>query len=290
FQIIIIVIGAMILVTGVLGNLMVVRTVYQNRHGSMSSLTYTLIASLSIYDIFVVTLTLPFTIAEDLLCYFPFGRVLCHLFKPLPAFFATGSVFTMTAIGIDRYRAVACSLEYRGNQKRKALMLVGIFILGFICSLTSFILTRYDDETSPEQPICYMNFITLTGSEIYVPSTFVFLFILPLMITITIYLRVIAYLRWLGESKNNLLKKNRVFYNAAARSSIKMMLVITMLFVACWLPLYCCFFIIAFRVLPFATTPHFYVMYAICHLLSYVNAVANPIIYAGFNKKFRSAF
>lgn len=288
FQIIIIIAGSLIFFIGITGNLMVVFTVYRNRHTSMSSLTYTLIASLSIYDIMVVTLSMPFTLTEDLLCYFPFGKVLCYIIEPLPALFATGSVLTMTAIGIDRYRAVACSLEYHGSQRKKFMIPIIVFILSFICSLAGFILTRYDDVTNPDYPSCSMTFINLTGPQIYVPVTFIFLFILPLLITLTIYIRAIIYLRYLGKAKTNLLKKNRTFYNTAARSSIKMMLIITIIFVVCWLPLYFCFFVIAFPVLAFLPTQNFFMMYTISHFLSYINAAANPIIYAGFNKKFRS--
>ncbi|EDV19022.1 uncharacterized protein TRIADDRAFT_7742, partial [Trichoplax adhaerens] len=113
---------------------------------------------------------------------------------------------------------------------------------------------------------------------------FVILFITPLLIVVCIYSLILYEIHRRNNKAN--LHYNRA-YGKANRKTIKMMLLVSVTFIMCWIPLFICFFIIAYGAVTNQTRITFFFIYAVSHLVSYCNSAANPLIYAGFTSRFR---
>lgn len=279
--------ACLVFIVGFFGNLTILVTIIRNRRKGMNSLMYYLIGNLAVYDIFVMLISLPMTIVQDLSFYWVFGSFLCHVTLCLPFLFAAGSITTMVAISIDRYLVVLRAANPEPKQAKKGLATVFIFCLAFCFALPSVIYTVY--LAIPDSPQCLVQFSTdvLQNNEslrIYTCAIFIILFIIPLIVVVCLYSLILHKMRQrTGESNSRF---NRA-YAKANRRTIKMMLLVSVTFILCWVPLFICFFLIAFDAITDQGRLTFFFIYAVCHLISYCNSALNPLIYAGFTSRFR---
>ncbi|EDV25691.1 uncharacterized protein TRIADDRAFT_23455 [Trichoplax adhaerens] len=254
--------ACIVFILGFFGNLTILVTIIKNKRKGMNTLMYYLICNLAVYDILVMIISLPMTIVQDLAFYWVFGPVLCRITLGLPFLFAAGSITTMVAIAIDP----------------------------FSFALPSIIYTQYDTSV-PGYPQCGIEFSTdpnqqMESLRIYTIAIFVILFITPLLIVVCIYSLILYEIHRRNNKAN--LHYNRA-YGKANRKTIKMMLLVSVTFIMCWIPLFICFFIIAYGAVTNQTRITFFFIYAVSHLVSYCNSAANPLIYAGFTSRFRKS-
>lgn len=85
------------------------------------------IANLAVTDLAVAVTAMSFFTIDILLGYWPFGKVLCGIWVFFDYGMTFASVFTLTAISLDRLWSVTWSLHYRNhNSKKKTLVAIGV--------------------------------------------------------------------------------------------------------------------------------------------------------------------
>uniref|UniRef100_A0A8B9TUP2 G-protein coupled receptors family 1 profile domain-containing protein n=1 Tax=Anas platyrhynchos TaxID=8839 RepID=A0A8B9TUP2_ANAPL len=113
--------------------------------------------------------------------------------------------------------------------------------------------------------------------------TFVFSYLVPVLILGLTYTRTIRYL-WSSVDPLQDASESK----AAKRKVTRMIIIVAVLFCLCWLPHHLLILYVWFGYFPLNHAT--YVLRVLSHLVSYANSCVNPIVYALVSKHFRKGF
>ncbi|KAH8419975.1 hypothetical protein KR009_004571 [Drosophila setifemur] len=124
---------SIILLFAVVGNLMVISTLLQNRR--MRTITNVFLLNLAISDMLLGVLCMPVTLVGTLLRNFIFGEFLCKLFQFSQAASVAVSSWTLVAISCERYYAICHPLRSRSWQTMNHAykIIVSIWMSSILC-------------------------------------------------------------------------------------------------------------------------------------------------------------
>ncbi|XP_030381925.1 cholecystokinin receptor type A [Scaptodrosophila lebanonensis] len=126
---------SIILLCAVVGNLLVVLTLVQNRR--MRTITNVFLLNLAISDILLGVLCMPVTLVGTLLRHFIFGEFLCKLIQFAQAASVAVSSWTLVAISCERYYAICHPLRSRTWQTiNHANKIIAFIWLGSLACMT----------------------------------------------------------------------------------------------------------------------------------------------------------
>lgn len=168
----------------VVGNILVVIAVLTSR--ALKAPQNLFLVSLATADILVATLVMPFSLANELMGYWYFGKVWCGIYLALDVLFCTSSIVHLCAISLDRYWSVTQAVEYnlkRTPKRVKCIILIVWLISAFISSPPLISIESNNDMSS--QPQCELNDDTW-----YILSSSIASFFAPCLIMILVYIRI----------------------------------------------------------------------------------------------------
>ncbi|XP_071540444.1 growth hormone secretagogue receptor type 1-like [Panulirus ornatus] len=284
-----------LLLVGLLGNLLVPVLVVRDRDLRSAS-TSVFIVNLVAADLLVLVVCLPALLSElyapPAVWVLPFS--MCKVVTYVEFTVAHASMLTILAISVERYRAICHPLTAAATCSRArataACVLVWILatsVTSPVIALTEYGYVKYIDESLV--PVCYTR-VDKPWAMVFVVSSMVVLFFLPLLVLVVLYWRIARQL--LLEDKQ--LCKDKPNPNLQARKQVVVMLgTVVVVFFVCLLP---------YRVLSlwfiFTTKEseqslgqegYYNLLYAF-RILVYVNSAINPVLYNVTSSKFRGAF
>lgn len=293
---------------GLVGNT-VVSFVISRQHRFRSGLKL-FIRNLAFADIGILAISFPIAVVkEQLPFYWPFGRVICLYFYPLAEVFHGVSVWSITAIAIERYRKIT-TIKGATNStyiSTKSLNwgLLAIWLISFlVVSLPLlFVMDFMEHNTETSTEIFCVVAWSHTIHSIYIISLAIFWYLLPLVIIVFTYVKISREIqqsnefhktsirrrsrqRNLEDSRNTRLtmEAKRMRQNSKAK---KILTPIVLVFTISMLPLN------ALRVMllfweELAFEKHFLLIYNVCVIGVVINSAADPLIYSIVSKDFRS--
>lgn len=293
---------------GLVGNT-VVSFVISRQHKFRSGLKL-FIRNLAFADIGILAISFPIAVVkEQLPFYWPFGRVICLYFYPLAEVFHGVSVWSITAIAIERYRKITTIKGARNSTyiSTKSLNwgLLAIWLISFlVVSLPLlFVMDFMEHNTETSTEIFCVVAWSHTIHSIYIISLAIFWYLLPLVIIVFTYVKISREIqqsnefhktsirrrsrqRNLEDSRNTRLtmEAKRMRQNSKAK---KILTPIVLVFTISMLPLN------ALRVMllfweELAFEKHFLLIYNVCVIGVVINSAADPLIYSIVSKDFRS--
>ncbi|KAL9951556.1 hypothetical protein ACROYT_G044240 [Oculina patagonica] len=270
-----------IFVVGFFGNSIVIYGVLQQ--GSSKTTSSCFIANLALSDLAVLVLSLPVGLLQELASW-PFGEMACKIFFPLGDVFLAVSIMTLTAIALDRYRAIVTPFKERFSktQAKVCIALIWIFSYLVVGIPTSFILKLVNTNGVK---VCYPfwnNDLQRQIHKILIAS----ISTLPLFVIGYCYFRVVMAL-WKVRMIYRDTTKNSVttIRLEQKRKLVKMLIVIVIAFSICLLP-----YIIFALALEFAgveRSPSVNVGLVAVLSLLYLNSAINPLILCTMSKDYR---
>ena len=169
----------------IVGNVLVVIAVLTSR--ALKAPQNLFLVSLATADILVATLVMPFSLANELMGYWYFGKVWCGIYLALDVLFCTSSIVHLCAISLDRYWSVTQAVEY--NLKRTPRRLKGIIVVVWLLSALISSPPLITIEGHPEfqalRPQCKLNDDTW-----YMLSSSIGSFFAPCLIMVAVYVRI----------------------------------------------------------------------------------------------------
>ncbi|CAL1616449.1 unnamed protein product [Knipowitschia caucasica] len=298
-----------IFVLCMMGNILVCLIVLENRR--MRTVTNLFILNLAIADLLVGIFCVPITLVDNLITGWPFSKSVCKMSGFVQGVSVSASVFTLVAIAVERFRCIVYPLLPKPTMLISKVAIVLIWVLAVaITTPTAIALTVelvpnhymiYNNTTIPLYS-CFENFSNPKMSKVYTAVLFTHIYLVPLTFITVMYgsIGVKLYSSIVANREPPL--ANRTVQVRCRRNGqhmisqkkirvIKMLIVVALLFLLSWLPLWTLLMMADFAgldrdqidlltsyIFPFA------------HWLAFSNSSVNPIIYGYYNENFKRGF
>ncbi|XP_068776836.1 substance-P receptor [Struthio camelus] len=277
---------ALIVVVSVVGNVVVMWIILA--HKRMRTVTNYFLVNLAFAEASMAAFNtvVNFTYAVHNEWYY--GLLYCkfHNFFPIAAVFA--SIYSMTAIALDRYMAIIHPLQPRLSATATKVVIGVIWLLAF---LLAFPQGYYSvTEELPGRLVCLVAWpehdANAYGKTYHFCMT-VLIYFLPLLVIGCAY-TVVGITLWASEIPGD--SSDRYHEQVSAkRKVVKMMIIVVCTFALCWLPYHIYFTLQYFN-------PEWYLqkfiqqIYLAIMWLAMSSTMYNPIIYCCLNDRFRVGF
>ncbi|XP_066304233.1 neuropeptide FF receptor 2-like [Branchiostoma lanceolatum] len=277
----------LVFVLCVAGNIIVCTVVI--RTPRLRTVTNYFILNLAVSDLLVAVFCMPFTLVEHILTDYQFGDVMCRVNPMIQGVSVAASVYTMTAIAFDRYKAIVFPMEDRMSLKRMWQIVGGIWVCGIVIMLPQvFVLqvVSYGPSADNTVSACIEIWPLDTYRQVYTAALVSLVYVLPLLVISYLYCRVMYKLSSTPSSAGQ--RPTQFAVSRKRVKVLKMLITVVVLFALSWLPLYTCWMMNEFADLALwqrAIISHY--IYPIGHWLAYSNSCANPIVYGFFNSNIR---
>ncbi|XP_056897082.1 vasopressin V2 receptor-like [Takifugu flavidus] len=284
---------AVILVMALLGNglVLVVLLRRKRRHNPL----HQFMLNLCVADLVVALFQVLPQLVWDAKGRLPGPDILCRLVKYLQVFGMFASSYMIVAMTMDRHYAICCPLQAHrsGATHRSTSYSALAWGLSLVLSLPqAFIFSR--SEVAPGVYECWGNFAESWGLKAYVTWMTLAVFILPVLIITVCQVKIFV------EIHNNLYLKSKRRLSAAPRptgrggaggagggggvtaalsKTVRMTLVIVLVYSLCWAP----FFSVQLWAAWDPDPPQNGAVFTLLMLLASLNSCTNPWIYSAFS-------
>ncbi|XP_066303018.1 somatostatin receptor type 4-like [Branchiostoma lanceolatum] len=269
---------------GAVANAIVVWIIARNR--KMRTVPNILVLNLAIADFIYCSLFLPFWDSYQMFVHgWIYGRVMCNVIVAVSDLSVNSSTLFLTAMSIERYRAVVDPLGHVQRQSLKKTWLVSgvIWFAAILPSLpfAVFSTTRISRDGSgvfwvscqlePPEGMDYAQFKTMTHTW-----RFLAWFAIPLLIITPLYICLIKKMRQKGifPQLGEATRQSRIRVT-------RMVTVVVIIFMLSWLPIHVRNIVLIFN--PEAIPEAVYFLVA---TLSSANSTVNPFLYALLGENF----
>jgi len=279
-----------VIIFGVVGNIIVITVIKSTR--SMHTTTNFLLLNLSVADLLTLLWCIPYKVLV-----FVFdhpsgtaGNYLCKFFTSynVTVITLTVSIFTLTVLSVERYRALIKPLHHRLRLDLETVWyaIAAVWIAATAFMIPLFVVTKY----IPSANTCRVAWPSKSQEDLYSLSIMIFSIFIPLLVTLVCYIRIIKGLYFSNticaipagaQQASDLQEKRKI---------VKILLVVTSAFVLCFLPY------ASFRIVVASANSSDYESYSrlqslreIFKFLSYSSSCFNPVIYAVQSSNYRAA-
>uniref|UniRef100_A0A4Y0BN57 G_PROTEIN_RECEP_F1_2 domain-containing protein n=1 Tax=Anopheles funestus TaxID=62324 RepID=A0A4Y0BN57_ANOFN len=281
-----------VFIVGLVGNSFVIAVVF--RAPRMRTVTNFFIVNLALADVLVIVFCLPATLMSNIFVPWMLGWLMCKTVPYIQGVSVAASVYSLIAVSLDRFLAIWWPLKLQITKRRARFMIVCIWIIA-LSSTVPWALFFELVPIIPEAPdikLCVEVWPPGTDGALYfLLANLVACYLLP-MTLITICYILIWIKVWRrsipGDSKDAQMDRMQ---QKSKIKVVKMLVVVVILFVLSWLPLYVIFARIKLGgALESSEEELLQIATPIAQWLGASNSCINPILYAFFNKKYRKGF
>ncbi|XP_038064430.1 galanin receptor type 1-like [Patiria miniata] len=288
-KVIITVLFTLVFLVGVLGNILVIVAATGRLRGLQKSMSV-FILNLSVADLLYLLICLPFQATIITLPSWIFGGFMCKIVQFLTYVSMCASIFTLVAMSMDRYFAVAYPLKFFGVRtlKNSISIIVLIWVLAVGCSapfLHVFLIHTIEDGDGVVLSYCVeWGWNNRTQRKRYYAFLFAACYMVPLLLMILSYVLILRTL-WRTFKPNS--EDTDSSSNKAKKKVTMIVSVVVLAFGICWLPHHVMYMWINFGKFPLTDGTLALKMMAVT--LSSLNSSLNPIIYSIMSENFRQA-
>ncbi|XP_078094690.1 substance-P receptor-like isoform X1 [Mustelus asterias] len=279
---------SLIVAVAVCGNLVVMWIILA--HKRMRTVTNYFLVNLAFAEVSMAAFNtvINFVYAIHNEWYFGLGYCRFHNFFPITAMFA--SIYSMTAIALDRYMAIIHPLKPRLSATATKVVIGAIWVVALSLAFPQCYYSR--TEQFPGRVVCYVDWPENAENGTRHETTYhvcvtALVYFLPLTVMGYAY-TVVGTTLWASEIPGDSSDRYREQMNAK-RKVVKMMIVVVSTFAVCWLPYHIYFLLYLFH-------PEIYQkryiqqVYLAIIWLAMSSTMYNPIIYCCLNDRFRAGF
>ncbi|XP_064221500.1 double-strand break repair protein MRE11 isoform X3 [Aotus nancymaae] len=215
-----------------------------------------------------------------------FGKGMCHVSRFAQYCSLHVSALTLTAIAVDRHQVIMHPLKPRISITKGVIYIAVIWTMATFFSLPHAICQKlftfkYSEDIVrslclpdfPEPADLFWKYLDL--------ATFILLYILPLLIISVAYARVAKKL-WLRNTIGDVTTEQYLALRRKKKKTIKMLMLVVVLFALCWFPLNCYVLLLSSKVIRTNNA-----LYFAFHWFAMSSTCYNPFIYCWLNENFR---
>ncbi|XP_066301118.1 somatostatin receptor type 2-like [Branchiostoma lanceolatum] len=258
------------------------------RNADMRTVPNIYVLNLSVADFLYCSLFVPFLSGYVLNSRgWIFGQAMCVINKGIYAASVNASILFLTAMSVERFRAVSNPLRRRGRgsgTKRTLLTCAGLWVLAVILSLPSTIFAKVRIALEMQHCTIWIpagNQVTMDFIRALFMYRFVAWNVAPLFILVPMYVLLYKRIKEGMEIAVAMQARRR----AENRNRVtKMVTVIVLFFFFSWIPLHVTNIIDHYGVPPYSVPVN---VLSFVGMLSSANSAVNPFLYALFGQRFR---
>ncbi|OWF44383.1 neuropeptide CCHamide-1 receptor-like [Mizuhopecten yessoensis] len=292
-QIVVPILFAILMLTGVVGNGTLIYTVLRNK--SMRNVPNILIVNLSAGDLLLLLMSAPFSATVFILESYPFGELICKMNEYLQTLSAGVSILTLTALSGDRYVAIMYPMsKHKGKPTLKTSIAVAfIWIISAIFAIPDAISFNIQ-----YMGVYYCQAYPYVWREWYGKTHCLFrfftLFLIPLIIIGTFYCLMARILvkssrQMPCEATKGPGQSQQQQRQIEARMKVaRVVLSFVLLFVVCWLPRHIYLLWFHWGTSDFSDFWVWFKLFGFC--LTYVYSCVNPYALYFLSSQFRKYY
>ncbi|XP_043919609.1 urotensin-2 receptor-like [Protopterus annectens] len=241
---------------------------------------YVYIVNLALADLLYLS-TIPFVVFTYFARDWLFGEAGCRILLSLDLLTMHASIFILTVMSLERYKAVVRPLRSRQSSNYRKITSLVLWILSFILTLPMMLMIHLRESSATKKRICFPTW-KLEAFKIYLTILFTTSILAPGIIIGYLYIRLVwAYLkseRKVLPNKNKNLKQKVVY----------MVFCIVLAYWACFLPFWVWQLVKLYShaFLKLAPPIQMYVNFFVT-CLTYSNSCINPFLYLLLTKNYK---
>ncbi|XP_008842622.1 probable G-protein coupled receptor 83 [Nannospalax galili] len=276
---------AVIIMISLFGNSLVCQVFI--KHKEIKKSTGLLIFNLAISDILIILLNSPFAVARFLSGQWIFGRIMCHVSRFAQYCSLHVSTLTLMAVAVDRHRVILHPMKPRITHSQSIVVVILIWSVAVFLALPHAIYQNLTFLISPDGVVRSHCLPAFPGPSTLVAKyvdlgTFGLLYILPLLVIVVTYSHLGKRL-WIQNAIGDASARQLLAHYQKRKKSIRMLILIVMVFAVCWFPLNCYVVLISS-----AGVENESVLFYAFHWFAMSSTCYNPFIYCWLNRSFRA--
>ncbi|CAL1569467.1 unnamed protein product [Knipowitschia caucasica] len=277
---------ALVLLLGVCGNYLLIYVICRTR--KMHTVTNLFILNLALSDLLMCVTCVPFTLAYALNPRgWTFGRSMCYAVFTIQPLTVYVSVFTLTAIAVDRYSATVHPLKKRTSVAACAAALAGIWLVSFALVAPAVLHTYHVEFRDEGFTICEEFWIEEeTQRRAYAYGTLLVTYVLPLSALSVSYVCITLKLRKCVAPGSRTLRQSAP-QQARRRRIFRLVALLVSAFAVSWMPIHV-FNVLRDIDINLINKRHFLLIQLLCHLCAMTSSCCNPVLYAWLHHRFRT--
>uniref|UniRef100_A0A182INH5 G-protein coupled receptors family 1 profile domain-containing protein n=1 Tax=Anopheles atroparvus TaxID=41427 RepID=A0A182INH5_ANOAO len=285
-------------ILAVIGNSLVIWIVVTTKQ--MQTITNMFIANLALADVTIGVFAIPFQFQAALLQRWNLPEFMCPFCPFVQLISVNVSVFTLTAIAVDRHRAIINPLRARTSKNISKFVISSIWILSFALAAPILFTLRVrpnyvivmtglnDTYTNATVPFCKIVNFELAEILLYRYLLVLVQYFIPLFVISFVYIQM-AFRLWGSKTPGNAQDSRDITMLKNKKKVIKMLIIVVALFGVCWFPLQ--LYNILHVTWPDIDHYRFInIIWFVCDWLAMSNSCYNPFIYGIYNEKFKREF
>ncbi|XP_053679889.1 substance-K receptor-like [Anopheles nili] len=285
-------------ILAVIGNSLVIWIVITTKQ--MQTITNMFIANLALADVTIGVFAIPFQFQAALLQRWNLPEFMCPFCPFVQLISVNVSVFTLTAIAVDRHRAIINPLRARTSKNISKFVISAIWMMSFALAAPILFALRVqpvsyftlggmnDTYTNVTVPFCKV--VNFEQGEILLYRYVLVLvqYFVPLFVISFVYIQM-AFRLWGSKTPGNAQDSRDITMLRNKKKVIKMLIIVVALFAVCWFPLQ--LYNILHVTWPEINEYRFInIIWFVCDWLAMSNSCYNPFIYGIYNEKFKREF
>ncbi|XP_062045742.1 neuropeptide Y receptor type 6 [Lepus europaeus] len=282
-----------VLIMGICGNLSLITIIFKKQREAQN-VTNILIANLSLSDILVCVMCIPFTAIYTLMDHWIFGNTMCKLTSYVQSVSISVSIFSLVLIAIERYQLIVNPRGWKPSASHAYWGIMLIWLFSLLLSIPLLLSYHLTDEPFrnlslpidlySHHVVCVEHWPSKTNQLLYSTSLIMLQYFVPLGFMFICYLKIVICL----HKRNSKIDRKRENESRLTENKrINTMLIsIVVTFAACWLPLNI-FNVIFDWYHEVLMSCHHDLVFAICHLVAMVSTCINPLFYGFLNRNFQ---
>ncbi|XP_070543863.1 neuromedin-K receptor-like [Ptychodera flava] len=250
-----------------------------------------LLMNLALADLTMAIFCMPFTFPTIMYGRWIFSANMCPTVLFLQHVSVFVSVYTLTAIGVDRYFAVMHPLKIRITKTKGKVLIALIWLVSVSLSIVQAVFARAKPfDYGRTVYLCTDWWPSATAASVYEICIFLVSYIVPFIALLYTYVKIGIKL-WGRQIPGNADRIRDESCTKSKKRIIKMLIIVVLLFGLCWLPLQVFNMVVKFFPYLFGDEERQDMIRKVnaCVLwLAMSNSFMNPIIYSFYNDGFRA--
>lgn len=286
---------ALLITAGLIGNVTLIRTFCIVK--SMRNVPNLFMSSLALGDVLLLVTCAPVDASKFLADEWLFGRMGCKLIPFIQLTSVGVSVFTLTALAADRYKAIVKPMDIQSSKAslKVCLRAASIWMLSMVLAIPEAVFSDLHTFHIPQTNETFKTCAPYPHAgdlhpKIHSMASFLILYIIPLFI-ISVYYIFIA--RSLIQSANNMPVEGNTHIRRQVESRMRLaktVLVFVGLFAICWLPNHVIYLYRSYHYTEVDTSMAHFIASVCARILAFTNSCVNPFALYLLSKSFRKQF